>query len=243
MACLLADTDNDADREAALIDELRSRRCEGLVIASAARVSPAVEALARDDVADRPRHPRRSTRRRCRWSRPTTPRGVRAAVAASRASSATRGSPTSPARGPVDDRARRAAVRARAGRTTGPVVVHGAAFTVAAGERACAALLAAHARRDRDRRRQRHDRPRLLRRARRRRAALPGRRVRHRPQRHAVRRPGPAAADHGGDPGARARRAGGSGACWRGCAARTVESVRLPTELILRASTAAPARA
>ena len=39
LACLLADTDNDLEREAALIEELRSRRCEGLIVASAARTA------------------------------------------------------------------------------------------------------------------------------------------------------------------------------------------------------------
>jgi LacI family transcriptional regulator len=39
IACLLADTDNDVEREAALIEELRSRRCEGLVVASAIRTA------------------------------------------------------------------------------------------------------------------------------------------------------------------------------------------------------------
>ncbi len=46
LACLLADTDNRADREAASIAELVARRCEGLIIATAARTSPAVADLA-----------------------------------------------------------------------------------------------------------------------------------------------------------------------------------------------------
>ncbi len=48
--CLLADTDNDPEREAALIDELRARRCEGLIISSAVRLSPEVQALGREDL-------------------------------------------------------------------------------------------------------------------------------------------------------------------------------------------------
>ena len=50
LACLLADTDNRDDREAALIAELRARRCEGLVIATATRTSAAVAALADVDI-------------------------------------------------------------------------------------------------------------------------------------------------------------------------------------------------
>ena len=50
LACLLADTDNLADREEALIDQLRARRCEGLIIASASRRSAAVMSLSDDDI-------------------------------------------------------------------------------------------------------------------------------------------------------------------------------------------------
>ena len=45
LACLLADTDNDAEREAAVIGELRARRCEGLIVATATRASDTVAAL------------------------------------------------------------------------------------------------------------------------------------------------------------------------------------------------------
>lgn len=47
LGCLLADTDNRDDREEALVDELRARRCEGLIIASATRESATVSELAR----------------------------------------------------------------------------------------------------------------------------------------------------------------------------------------------------
>jgi len=50
IACLLADTDNDVEREAALVEELLARRCEGLIIASATRGSAAVGALAGGEV-------------------------------------------------------------------------------------------------------------------------------------------------------------------------------------------------
>lgn len=46
LGCLLADTDNDPAREKAVIAGLRARRCEGLVVATARRHSPAVEQLA-----------------------------------------------------------------------------------------------------------------------------------------------------------------------------------------------------
>ena len=49
IACLLADTDNAPAREAQLIDELRARRCDGLIVMTATREDPAVAALA-DDV-------------------------------------------------------------------------------------------------------------------------------------------------------------------------------------------------
>ncbi len=46
IACLVADTDNDAAREAVAVRELLARRCEGLVIATATRASATVRALA-----------------------------------------------------------------------------------------------------------------------------------------------------------------------------------------------------
>jgi LacI family transcriptional regulator len=51
LASLVADTDNDAEREAVAVRELQARRCEGLVIASATRDSATVRALAADGVA------------------------------------------------------------------------------------------------------------------------------------------------------------------------------------------------
>jgi LacI family transcriptional regulator len=50
IACLLADTDNDVDREAALVDELLARRCEGLIVSTATRTSGTVNDLADGDV-------------------------------------------------------------------------------------------------------------------------------------------------------------------------------------------------
>ena len=50
LASLLADTDNDPEREATLIDELLARRCEGLMVLTATRDDPAVKALAQVDV-------------------------------------------------------------------------------------------------------------------------------------------------------------------------------------------------
>ena len=49
IACLLADTDNSPEREATLIDELRARRCDGLIVATATRSDDAVSALAGAD--------------------------------------------------------------------------------------------------------------------------------------------------------------------------------------------------
>lgn len=45
LACLVTDTGNRRDHEAALVSELVARRCEGLIVASAARDSRAVSAL------------------------------------------------------------------------------------------------------------------------------------------------------------------------------------------------------
>jgi LacI family transcriptional regulator len=50
IACLLADTDNDVDHEAALIEELLARRCEGLIVSTATRSSEAVNRLAGGEV-------------------------------------------------------------------------------------------------------------------------------------------------------------------------------------------------
>lgn len=46
LACLVTDTDNREDRETALVAELEARRCEGLIIATAGRHSPAMSRLA-----------------------------------------------------------------------------------------------------------------------------------------------------------------------------------------------------
>lgn len=45
LACLLADTDNNVEREAAVVTELRARRCEGLIVSTATRHSATVAAL------------------------------------------------------------------------------------------------------------------------------------------------------------------------------------------------------
>lgn len=50
LACLLADTDNQPERETAAVEELQARRCEGLVIATATRNSAAVASLADGDL-------------------------------------------------------------------------------------------------------------------------------------------------------------------------------------------------
>jgi LacI family transcriptional regulator len=49
LACLLADTDNRPEREAVLVEELRARRCEGLIVATATRASATVADLAGGD--------------------------------------------------------------------------------------------------------------------------------------------------------------------------------------------------
>jgi LacI family transcriptional regulator len=51
LACLVADTDNEPEREAVVIRELEARRCDGLIVASATRTSATVQGLAAGDVA------------------------------------------------------------------------------------------------------------------------------------------------------------------------------------------------
>ncbi len=50
LACLLADTDNDAEREADLVEELLARRCEGLIVSTAQRDSATVDDLSKGPV-------------------------------------------------------------------------------------------------------------------------------------------------------------------------------------------------
>src|SRR3954454_1952294 len=45
LACLLADTGNDLEREAAVVDELQARCCEGLIVASATRTGRVPEGV------------------------------------------------------------------------------------------------------------------------------------------------------------------------------------------------------
>ena len=133
MACLLADTGNDPEREAALIGELESRRCEGLIVASASRAGLAptstptvlvtrdtddgtLPLVAADDAA-----------------------GVRAAVAHLTGLGHER---IAHVTGPLT--LSTTVRRLEAFGPRGPVV-HGDAFTIAAGERACAELLRADA--------------------------------------------------------------------------------------------------
>lgn len=50
VVCLLADTDNDAEREVALVGELRKRYCDGLIVLTAARTSATAISLAQEDL-------------------------------------------------------------------------------------------------------------------------------------------------------------------------------------------------
>jgi LacI family transcriptional regulator len=140
MACLLADTDNDPAREAQLIAELRSRRCEGLIVATATRDSAAVAGLERDGIPAV-----LVTRGLDAGALPLVAAddaaGVRAAVAHLVALGHRR---IAHVTGPPELSTTQRRLRAfRAAAPGEAVVVHGEAFTVAAGERAAAALLAA----------------------------------------------------------------------------------------------------
>jgi LacI family transcriptional regulator len=139
LACLLADTDNDAGREAALIEELRARRCEGLIVASAARDSAAVEALADGEVATV-----LVTRDIDAGGLPLVAAddaaGVRALVDHLRGLGHEKiGHVT----GPPELSTTQRRLRAFRERCHGPVV-HGEAFTISAGQPAAAALLRSH---------------------------------------------------------------------------------------------------
>ena len=142
LACLLADTDNDQAREAALIDELRARRCEGLIIASATRGSEAVEALAREDVAAV-----LVTRGLDSGAVPLVAAddaaGVHAVVEHLVALGHRRIAHVTGPRELSTTERRLLAFREALADVAAPVV-HGDAFTIAAGERAAAALLRAH---------------------------------------------------------------------------------------------------
>ena len=50
LACLLADTDNDVEREGTVVGELQARRCEGLIVSTATRHSRTVADLGRGPI-------------------------------------------------------------------------------------------------------------------------------------------------------------------------------------------------
>ena len=144
IACLLADTDNAPEREALLVDELLARRCEGLIVATATRFSETVNELAGGDVPTV-----LVTRDIDSHALPLVAgddaSGVDAAVEhlaglGHRRIANVSGPPT------LSTTVRR--LRAfegaaeRLGLETSGLIVHGDAFTEAAGTRACAELLA-----------------------------------------------------------------------------------------------------
>jgi LacI family transcriptional regulator len=147
LACLLADTDNDVERETAVLDELRARRCEGLIVASATRTSPTLGQLARGDLPTV-----LVTRDIDAGTLPLVvaddAAGVRAVVAHLAGLGHERiAHVTGPLSLSTTVRRLRAFLAAASGfpRLAEPPVVHGEAFTIAAGTRAAAALLRAHA--------------------------------------------------------------------------------------------------
>lgn len=139
LACLLADTDNRPARETALVDELRARRCEGLIVATATRTSATVAALAQEDFPTV-----LVTRETDAQSLPLVAgddaAGVAAAVAHLRELGHER---IAHVTGPLDlsTTARREAAFRRTVAAEDPVVLHGESFTVAAGRRAATELL------------------------------------------------------------------------------------------------------
>ncbi len=144
IACLLADTDNDPEREALLIDELLARRCEGLIVATATRTSKTVADLASGAVPTV-----LVTRDVDSHVLPLVAgddaSGVDAAVehlfALGHRAVAHVSGPLSLSTTVRRLRAFEAAA-ARLGLDPSGLIVHGDAFTAAAGKRACADLLA-----------------------------------------------------------------------------------------------------
>ena len=143
LACLLGDTDNSREREAALVDDLRARRCEGLIVATATRTSATVAGLAGDELPT-VLVTRETDERSLPLAAGDDAAGVEAAVrhlvglGHERIAHVT---------GPLDlsttvrrEAAFRAAL-AQAGVTQEPVVIHGEAFTVPAGRRLTSELL------------------------------------------------------------------------------------------------------
>jgi LacI family transcriptional regulator len=142
VACLLADTDNDPERERALIAQLRARRCDGLIVATATRTDATVAALAVDEVPTV-----LVTRDIDAGTLPLVAgddaMGVRAAVAHLRELGHVR---IAHVTGPTDlsTTARRVVAFRAAMPDAETVVVHGAAFTIPAGREATERLLREH---------------------------------------------------------------------------------------------------
>ena len=143
LACLLADTDNDVEREAAVIAELQARRCEGLIVATATRSSATVAGLAREDATPTVLVTRDIDARSLPLVAADDAAGVDAAVhhlaALGHERLAHLTGPPELSTTVTRLRAFRRAVAAL--ELPEPRVLHGEAFTTAAGERATARLL------------------------------------------------------------------------------------------------------
>jgi LacI family transcriptional regulator len=135
LACLLADTGNDPARETALIEELCSRRCEGLIVASATRAglpdtgTPTVLVTRDSDAGTLP------------LVAADDAAGVRAAVAHLRELGHEQ---IAHVTGPLTLSTTVRRLDAFRAALPGAPVVHGEAFTIPAGERAAGELLRAH---------------------------------------------------------------------------------------------------
>jgi LacI family transcriptional regulator len=143
LACLLADTDNDPEREAVHVAELRSRRCEGLIVATATRTSPTVTGLVGAELPTV-----LVTREIDAGGLPFVAADDAAGVEAVVAHLAQLGHERiAHVTGPLDLSTTVTRLQAfrralgRAGLAADAPVVHGDAFTTAAGERATEALL------------------------------------------------------------------------------------------------------
>ena len=192
---LIANTDNDAERERVAYEAMSARQVDGFIAATARRdhwlladqVQLGAEGGAGQPAGGQRRDPRRHRRR---------PRGHPAGRRAPDRASATSGSPTWPAHRrctPAGRVTRASSTRcAPAASSSNPdLIVFSDAFTEREGGALLLRAARPAARLHRDRGRQRSAGPRLLRRARAARPVLPGGRLGGRLQRHAVRGPLP----------------------------------------------------
>ena len=242
---LIGNTDGKAERERQVFEQMRARHVDGFAVATAHRSSPLLAQAAAEGlnvvlmnrIADGTGFPSVS---------PDNELGARLAVghliAAGHRRIAHLAGPQCLSTGQSRYLGFQAAMAAAGLEVPDSLTVFAQAFSIAEGHRLRRAAPGRRAPADRDRRRQRHARGRLLRGPRGGRAELPRRRVGGRLQRHAVHRPAAPPADDRGLPALPAGDRGRGHAAGPdvGPPAGPVPAVRLAPELIVRGSVGAP---